>query len=78
METSEKVRENKARRVAKRLGLGIRKSRVRTTHLYDFGGYRIIDRDNRLLAGEKFELSLDDVEGFLVDYETRIRQEREA
>ena len=67
---SEKVRENKLRRWAKRLGLKLVKSRAFKIHLDNFGNFQIIDANwNRVLAGSRYELSLDDVENFLTQYE---------
>ena len=78
MDVDEKVRENRLRRMAKRLGLVIQKSRVRTIHLDDIGEYMIIDLyGNYVVAGERFDCSLDDVEDFLTDYESGLRRERE-
>lgn len=76
MDQREKVRENRLRRMAQRLGLDIRKSRVRTVHVDDLGGYRVLTRDGEFLAGERHELSLDDVEAILADREKEIQRER--
>jgi len=74
--TREKVRENSLRRKAKRLGLEIRKSRAKTIHLDDLGGYRIIDpwNSDALVWGERFELELDDVEQYLNEYEEQLKE----
>jgi hypothetical protein len=46
--------------------LTLRKSRARTFTVHDQGGFRIIDRNyNWLVAGENFDLTLEDVERFL-------------
>lgn len=64
--TDYKVRENFCRRQAKRLGLFLRKSRAKKTNIDDWGGYMIIDPFfNTIIAGEKFNLSLEEVEIFL-------------
>jgi hypothetical protein len=61
----DKVRENRLRRLARRQGLVLRKSRA-GIGLDNFGKYRIVDfYRNWLVAGEKFDLSLDDVEAYL-------------
>ena len=73
--TEEKVRENKLRRQAKRLGIKITKSRVREIHLDDHGGYRIVDR-NRLVHGQRYELDLEDVAEYLADVEAKLKAER--
>lgn len=56
------------RRVADRQGLALRNSRLRgPTHVDDRGGWRIIDLERTaVVAGERFDLSLDDVESFLM------------
>ena len=62
----ERLRENRLRRRAQRLGLAIRKSRAQMLSLNNQGGYRIIDPyRNWIVAGERFDLDLDDVEEFL-------------
>ncbi len=77
METSEKVRENRLRRQAKRLGLELRKSRAKTVHLDDYGHYMILNPDhNWIVRGEKFDYTMDDVEEFLTAFESDLRKER--
>ena len=74
---TEKTRENRLRRQAKRLGLAIKKSRAREIHLDDHGGYRIIDLyRNRLVHGQRFELELDDVAAYLAEVEENLKAER--
>lgn len=74
----DKVRENRLRRQAQRLDLLLRRSRARYLHLDDFGDYMLIDpHTNSVVAGGKFDLSLDEVEAFLGDYEKAIRREME-
>jgi hypothetical protein len=69
--TTQSVREARLRRQAHRRGCSISKSRIRTPHLDDMGGYRLLDhrltssRRWSILAGESFELDLDDVERIL-------------
>ncbi len=82
MRTGEKVRENRLRRWAKPLGMALRKSRVRRPHLNDQGGYMIVDPyRNVVIAGERFDWGLDDVESYLGErqreLEAEIRAERE-
>ena len=73
----DKVRENRVRRWAKRLGLDVRKSRARHIHVDDHGGYVIVDASNNAVVhGEKFNLNLDDVEAFLDQTEATLRKER--
>lgn len=72
-----KVRENRLRRWADRLGLSLHKSRVRNVHFNDEGGYCLVDPyTNTLVEGVRFELSLDDVEWWLAETEKRIERER--
>lgn len=74
---TDKARENRLRRWAARLGVYVRKSRARTWHFDDRGGYRIVDPfTNTVLAGEKFDLTMDDVEEFLQEYEARLKGEQ--
>ncbi len=70
----EKVRENRLRRWAKRLGLQFHKSRARHWSIDDHGRYRLARADGVLVAGEKFDLSLEDVEERLAEYEARLRE----
>jgi hypothetical protein len=66
MDTKEKVRENKARRQAWRQGFILRKSRARKWSGNNYQGYMIIYAyTNYIEAGEKFDLSLEQVEEFL-------------
>lgn len=63
------AREAALRRQAKKLGLALVKSRDRYIHADNKGGYRIINPwRNWIVAGEKFDLDLDDVEEFLNEY----------
>lgn len=72
--SNDKVRENKLRRQAKRLGLVLRHSRARHLHIDDWGGYTLIDMyGNFDVAGPRFELSLDDVQEFLNRYESQLK-----
>ncbi len=66
MDTSEKVRENRARRTAALQGLALRKSRRRDSHALDYGGYWLIEGEaNAVVVGDLWGMSLDDVEGWL-------------
>ena len=66
---SEKVRENRTRRMADRQGLQLVKSRRRDPRAIGYGGYMLVDRfTNTIVAGElnsPSALSLDDVERYL-------------
>jgi hypothetical protein len=64
--TSEKIRENRLRRMAERQGYILKKSRRRDPRAFDYGSYWVIDgRHNTLLAGGEFGADLDEVESFL-------------
>jgi len=66
-----KVRENRARRMAVRQGLVLMKSRRRDPRAIDFGGYMLVDENNRAVAGgNHFDLNLEDVEEWLLDQGT--------
>ncbi len=69
-----KVWENRLRRWAKRLGLQFHKSRARHWSIDDHGGYRLARADGVLVAGEKFDLSREEVEERLAEYEARLRE----
>jgi hypothetical protein len=63
---TDKVRENRVRRMAERQGLILRKSRRRDPRALDFGGYRLIDADaNFLVYPDQYGTDLDGIEEFL-------------
>ena len=65
MEKEIKRREDSVRRQLAKQGLALRKSRVFTPSADDQGGYRIVDTQfNRIEAGERFDMSLEEVEAF--------------
>jgi hypothetical protein len=65
--------ESQARRAAKRVGLQARKSRRRINTSDNRGGFQILDpQRNWIVAGEKLNLSADDVVEFCAEYERRI------
>lgn len=74
MDNDEKVRENRLRRMAKRQGLELVKSRRRDPRAYDFGAYWLVKitgpgdnwRSRELVAGGDSGMSLDDVERALL------------
>jgi hypothetical protein len=70
-----KVRENMARRRAKRLGLALHKSRARAVHVDDAGGW-MIHRGGEVVRGDGFDLSMEDVEQFLADVEAALLEQR--
>ena len=58
-------REARARRGLARQGMALKKDRARTWSVDRQGGYMIVDpNSNALLAGEKFDLSLETVESW--------------
>ncbi len=69
METqSDKTREQRLRRLGKKQGYYLRKSRVKNPYLDDQGGYMVIEPYwNIAVYGERFDLTLDDVERFFSD-----------
>jgi hypothetical protein len=67
---NEKVRENRLRRWASRLGLVLRKGRARHWNIDDHGGYMLVDAyQNYIVAGSRFDLTLDAVESWLAETE---------
>ncbi len=74
----DKVRENRLRRQAGRLGLVLRKSRARRVHLDDLGKYMLVDAEgNYVVAGGRFDLDLDALQEELNQREAAlIRTER--
>ena len=69
METAEKVRENRLRRMAKRQRLALVKSRRRDPRAWDYGTYGLIDPTRSTLvvdAGQSgYGLHLDEIEAIL-------------
>jgi len=73
---TEKVRENRLRRKAKRLGLWLKKSRAKVWSIHNQQGYMILDPyRNTILWGPDFGLTLDQVEYDLDGYEAELRKE---
>ena len=65
MITSEKVRENRIRRVLKRQGYRLVKSRRRDPQALDYGDYMIVDERKCCILGKdpwSFSATLDEVE----------------
>lgn len=54
------------RKRATKLGLRLVKSRARKTHLHNCGHYMLVDDRNVVVAGERYQLTLNEVHGFLV------------
>jgi hypothetical protein len=69
---TEKVRENRLRRMAERQGLALKKSRRRDPRAIDYGMYMLVDlHSNNVVAGTEGtgrpNLSLDEVEDWLTN-----------
>ncbi len=65
MDKDIKRREDKVRRQLAEQGLALRKSRASIFSADDQGGYMIIDTQyNRIEAGERFDLTLEDIEAY--------------
>ena len=67
MDTRSKTIENRLRQLAKQFGYRLVKSQLRKhLHFNDQGLYQIINarKKGRVVHGERFELTLDDVEQF--------------
>jgi hypothetical protein len=66
--SDDKPREARLRRVAKRKGLVLQKSRRRDPRAVDYGRYFLVMPEYNALPGNQaFGLSLDDVERWLAD-----------
>ncbi len=77
--TAEKVRENRLRRMAKRQGLALAKSRTRDPRALDYDRWWIVDPSlNAIVAGEPGYWGLDDVEAFLAEATASARREEKA
>ena len=70
MSDTERTRENRLRRAARRQGFVLRKSRRRDPEAYDYGLWMIVDPDgNTVVAGNQVtgtpSMTLDEVEDWL-------------
>ncbi len=59
--SSESAKEARARRAAKRAGFIARKSRWRAGSCDNHGGFMLMTESNAIRAGERFDLSADQV-----------------
>ena len=67
MENKEiKTREDKARKQLAKQGYTLKKSRVQTYTADNQGGYMIV-KDGVIQSGERFDMTLEDVEKFLAE-----------
>src|ERR1700730_7281023 len=67
---TDKIRENRLRRMAERQLLRLEKSRRRDPRAPDFGGYMLVNDRNIAVLGalqNAYEATLDDVEAYLTD-----------
>lgn len=71
---TDKVRENFSRRRAARLGLMLKKSRAKRWGVNNQGGYTLITFDNIIHAGEKYDLTIEQVEALLDVHEKQMRR----
>jgi len=79
-DTKQKVRENKLRRWAGRLGYVVKRSRARSVHLDDAGLFMLIEADgNYVVRGTRFDATLEEIEDFLGGEEKAIaKRQRDA
>ena len=63
----EKAREDRVRSQAKRQGFIVRKDRVRIWNINHHGGFMIVNDRNIIEAGQNFDLTIDEVENFLIE-----------
>jgi hypothetical protein len=67
MNTDEKIRENRMRRMAHRQGLALVKSKRRDPRAVGYGGYLLVDERNVVVAGDpKHGADLDQIEKALL------------
>ena len=68
-EDHDKVKENRLRRMAKRRGLALMKSRRRDPRAYDYGGFMLIEPNRNIVIfganPNAFSADLNDIEAFL-------------
>jgi len=80
--TSEKVRENRLRRMAARQLLRLEKSRTRDPRAATYNRYRLVDERNIVVEGARqyaFDATLDLIEHFLAnDTRARFQKDRDG
>lgn len=60
-----KVRENRLRRMAKRQGLTLVKSRIRDQRAIGYGMWFVVDPSNNTLQTSEHGMNIDEVENYL-------------
>jgi hypothetical protein len=75
-ESKRRIVEQRARRVAKRQGLELTRSRRRDPHALDYGGYMLIDPDTNAIvvgtmAGRPYGMTLAQAVEWLLDLERK-------
>ena len=65
MNTTDKVRENRLRRMAERQGLSLVKCRRRDPRAVGFGRYALVKQNTTVDADTSYDQTLDDVEEYL-------------
>lgn len=71
MDQDIKVRENRLRRWAKRIGCRIEKSRARFLHINNRGLYQLVDHNNVVIEGVDYDANLDRIENALKAQEAK-------
>ena len=61
---TEKQADGFLRRVAQQQGYTLKKSRAKES-LDNRGGYMIVDENNAIIAGERYDMSIEDVADYL-------------
>jgi hypothetical protein len=78
MDTGEKIRENRSRRKAERLGLRLEKSRRRDPQAITYGTYQLVNPSSSTLecwgSSEGYGMSLSEIEKALNDYATTTKE----
>ena len=67
---TDKAREDRARAKLRRQGYRVIADRVRKPNFDHQGGYKLLDADEMVVAGERYDLSLDDLEKWAHEEET--------
>ena len=74
MDNEEKVRENRYRRMAKRLGYVLKKSKARNWNVDNHQQFMLVNAQfNMVELGQRFDASLDDVAEYLGETEKELK-----